>query len=153
MTDILREKNVRPIGLDMIREHHVFSTFNEVIQQIKETDIPERSVLLKRIEKELLNTVSTWKILSNQSCSYGMNKTNQDQTEIEKLEIELIELEQKKKLLIKQRDELNKEHDKAMIKSKNDINDIITQNQKEVQKYQQQQATNNEILKEYKSST
>lgn len=67
LTDVLKAKNARKIGLDLIREHHVFSTLKEVISQINKGDMEERSVLLQRVEQQLLSAASTWNILSNQA--------------------------------------------------------------------------------------
>ena len=131
---------------------YVFETFNKAIQQIKDTDIPERAILLQRVQRQLKDTVKTWKILSNQATIYGLNQTKQDQKEISELKNKLSSLIQQKKSLIKERDDLNKEYDQEMIKTKNDITKILAENEKEVEKYKQQQASNTQILQEYKSA-
>ena len=148
----MKAKKVRSSGLDLIREYHVFETLNEVIHQINNTDMHERSILLRRVEKQCKATVSTWKILTNQATIYGLSKSNKDQSEIEELQQEIEEMKLKKKELIKQRDELNTEHDDKVISFKNEINNLLTQNQKEMQKYQQQHASNSQILQESKNA-
>eukprot|EP01083_Nonionella_stella_P295645 1004722_1 len=136
LTDTLKEKNVMPTGLDLTREYYIFATFNEVIKHIKDTDMTERSILLKRAEQQSHSTVSTWKILSNQATIYGLSKSNQDKSEIEKLQSEIEQLKEKKENLIKKRDLINKEYDDMLILSKNEINNLQTKCQKAMQTYQ-----------------
>eukprot|EP00483_Globobulimina_turgida_P007026 UN07040 len=152
LTDILKENNVRPTGLDLTREYYIFETLNKVISHINHNDMHERSMLLKSAEKQLYSTVSTWKILSNQATTYGLSKLNQNQSEIEKLKSEIEQLKQKKKDLIKQRNLTDKQYDDMLISSKNEINDLQTECQKTTQKYQQQNTSNTQILQEYKSA-
>eukprot|EP00483_Globobulimina_turgida_P012575 UN12598 len=152
LTDILKENNVRPTGLDLTREYYIFETLNKVISHINTGDMSERSILLKRAERELHSTVSTWKILSNQATIYGLTKVNQNQSEIEQLKSEIEQLKQKKNDLRKKRNLTDKQYDDMLISSKNEINDLQTECQKTAQKYQQQNISNTQILQEYKSA-
>eukprot|EP01084_Bolivina_argentea_P115870 205976_1 len=140
LTDILKAKQVRPIGLDVIREYHVFETFNEVISQINTNDMQERSILLKRVREQLNSTVKTWKILSNHATIYGLNKSNQNKSEIQKFKSEIQNLKQRKQDLLKQRNQINKKYDQMLESEKNELNSVQNECQQKMQKYQQQQA-------------
>merc|ERR1711933_42280 len=110
--------NVRPIGLGKIREHHEFETLKKIICQTRTGDMHERSLLLQRIEKQLLSTVATWKILSNQAIAYGISKSNKHRTEIQELRTEIKRLKQKEQALDKQIIAANKQCDAICTDSK-----------------------------------
>ena len=140
------------MGLDLIREHHVFETLKQIISQTSSSDMHERSLLLQRVEKQLQSTVSTWKLLSNQANTYGLSKSNQDREEIQDLRSEIKRLKQKKQDLDKQIIAGNKQYDDIFASSKVEITELQTKCQQEVQMYQQQNASNHQIFQEYKCS-
>mmetsp|Transcript_8262 Transcript_8262/g.13505 ORF Transcript_8262/g.13505 Transcript_8262/m.13505 type:complete len:190 (-) Transcript_8262:100-669(-) len=153
LADTLKAKQVRKQGLDTIREHYVFDTFNEVIEQIHHNDMLERSVLLKRAEKQLSGVISTWKILCNQSSLYALKKSNADRAEIERLQQDIEQLHERKRQLMKQRHAMNKQYDETANAARNEMTGIVSKNLKEAQRHQQHIESNTQILQEYKSAS
>lgn len=150
LTDVLKAKKVRPMGLDWIREHHVFETLNEVIGQIHRTDMHERAVLLQRIETELKATASTWNILSNSASMFGVAKSLDSTESVQQLKTEIETLRMKKQTLAKARVAANHRYDDMMAATKSEVIAIQNECQTVLQLHQQQLASNSQILQDMK---
>ena len=73
LTQACKERKVRQIGIDTIRESIVMKAFDIVISQ-NNNDMKERANLLQTIKDEAAHTIDTWKQLVNQSKIYSLKK-------------------------------------------------------------------------------
>merc|ERR1712129_695532 len=150
LNSILKEKNVRATGLDPIRQHHVFDTFNKIITETKASDMLERSLILQRIQNEMTSTLSTWKILTNQASAHGISKSNKDKMEIQTLRDEIKSLQQKKKDFDKRINDGNNQYDDICAAEKISMDDLQIKCQREVEMFKDENISNTQILQEYK---
>jgi len=150
LSDILRLKNVRPMGLSVIREHHVFETLSKVIAQIKGGDMAERAVVLQRIEAQQRSAAATWNILANAASMYGLRKANENREEIGALRAQIAELKKKRIATAKARNLENRRYDEAVVATKRETAELQSRCTKKMQQCQVEVASNQQILTDHK---
>ena len=73
LSEACKERKVRSIGIDTIRESIVMKAFDIVISQ-NNNDMKQRAQILQKIQNEASHTIDTWKQLVNQSKIYSLKK-------------------------------------------------------------------------------
>ena len=136
----IKERQAREKGICAVREELYSQCFDEIIRQVT-IECPERGLLLVKVRDEIKMTIASYQTLYESAILFGIRKQIQTQAGKEDLKNRLLTLEDKKKELIKKKEQLDNKL-KAFDKTIAERNQIETAKREEQSAFLRQQNEN-----------
>ena len=136
----IKERQAREKGICAVREELYSQCFDEIIRQVT-IECPERGLLLVKVRDEIKMTIASYQTLYESAILFGIRKQLQTEAGKEELKNRLLDLENKKKDLIKQKTQLDNKL-KAFDKTIAERNQIETAKREEESAFLRQQNEN-----------
>jgi dynein light intermediate chain len=136
----IKERQAREKGICPVREELYSQCFDEIIRQVT-IECPERGLLLVKVRDEIKMTIASYQTLYESAILFGIRKQIQTEAGKEELKIRLLTLEDRKKELIKKKEQLDNKL-KAFDKTIAERNQIETAKREEQSAFLRQQNEN-----------
>ena len=136
----IKEREAREKGICPVREELYSQCFDEIIRQVT-IECPERGLLLVKVRDEIKMTIASYQTLYESAILFGIRKQIQTQAGKEDLKNRLLNLEERKKDLIKKKEQLDNKL-KAFDKTIAERNQIETAKREEQSAFLRQQNEN-----------
>ena len=102
----IKERQAREKGICAVREELYSQCFDEIIRQVT-IECPERGLLLVKVRNEIKMSIASYQTLYESAILFGIRKQLQTEAGKEELKKRLLDLEDKKKDLIKKKTQLD----------------------------------------------
>ena len=102
----IKERQAREKGICAVREELYSQCFDEIIRQVT-IECPERGLLLVKVRNEIKMSIASYQTLYESAILFGIRKQLQTEAGKEELKKRLLDLEDKKKNLIKKKTQLD----------------------------------------------
>ena len=102
----IKERQAREKGICPVREELYSQCFDEIIRQVT-IECPERGLLLVKVRDEIKMTIASYQTLYESAILFGIRKQIQTEAGKEDLKNRLLDLEDRKKELIKKKEQLD----------------------------------------------
>ena len=136
----IKERQAREKGICPVREELYSQCFDEIIRQVT-IECPERGLLLVKVRDEIKMTIASYQTLYESAILFGIRKQIQTEAGKEELKNRLLTLEDRKKELIKKKEQLDNKL-KAFDKTIAERNQIETAKREEQSAFLRQQNEN-----------
>jgi dynein light intermediate chain len=136
----IKERQAREKGICAVREELYSQCFDEIIRQVT-IECPERGLLLVKVRDEIKMTIASYQTLYESAILFGIRKQIQTEAGKEELKNRLLTLEDRKKELIKKKEQLDNKL-KAFDKTIAERNQIETAKREEQSAFLRQQNEN-----------
>ena len=136
----IKERQAREKGICPVREELYSQCFDEIIRQVT-IECPERGLLLVKVRDEIKMTIASYQTLYESAILFGIRKQIQTEAGKEDLKNRLLTLEDRKKELIKKKEQLDNKL-KAFDKTIAERNQIETAKREEQSAFLRQQNEN-----------
>ena len=136
----IKERQAREKGIGAVREGLYSQCFDEIIRLVT-IECPERGLLLVKVRDEIKMTIASYQTLYESAILFGIRKQIQTEAGKEELKNRLLTLEDRKKELIKKKEQLDNKL-KAFDKTIAERNQIETAKREEQSAFLRQQNEN-----------